>query len=101
MDGVLEMTPFPHDSIFATSSQSGSKGKEEKPQGMLKVHKLPIFHERGGGGTGSEATAGDWAFALSRKRFKIEAFSLPPVEGDNEAQQQAEGSAAKAKDLEF
>ncbi len=64
---------------------------------MLKVHKLPILSEKGGGGGGGD----DLAFSLSRRRFVVKAFSLPPVEGDQVAQRgEAEGGRVKV-DIEF
>ncbi len=64
---------------------------------MLKVHKLPILSEKGGGGGGGD----DLAFSLSRRRFVVKAFSLPPVEGDQDAQRgEAEGGRVKV-DIEF
>lgn len=71
---------------------------------MLKLHKLPVTTERGGGGGGS-GVGDDLAFTLSRRKFVIKPFSLPPMEGDQEAQQgQAEGGAlgkATKVDIEF
>lgn len=44
----------------------------------------------------------DWAFSLSRRTFAIKPFSLPPIEGDNEAQQAADGQSKSTKaDMEF
>ena len=83
-DGVLELTPFPHlmDSI-SENDTSASKGKEEQPQGLLRVHKLPINTERGEGGAGVGNSLGeDLAFTVSRRKFVIKPFSLPPMEGD-------------------
>lgn len=96
----MELAPFPHTSDASSSTTSGAAtAQEEPPQGMLNIHKLPVFHERGGGGDSSMSE--DWAFTLSRRKFAIKPFHLPPVEGDNDAQQQ-NGSAAKSKaDLEF
>jgi len=103
LDGVLELTPFPHSSSTSDIARSGATTKEEeKPQGLVKVHKLPIFHERGGGGGGRYSLGEDLAFTVSRRRFEIRPFSLPPAEGDNEAQEQRQGDAAgAAKDIEF
>ena len=87
-DGVIELSPFPHsyqpDTPSPTTRPAASH--DEPPQGLLKFHRLPIFHERGGGTT----TAGeDLAFTLSRRKFTIKPFSLPPIEGDTEVQQAA------------
>lgn len=98
-DGVIELCPFPHSSD-AIATSGAATAHEEPPQGMLKTHKLPVLHEHGGG---SDQNIGeDWAFTLSRRKFEIKPFSLPPAEGDNEAQQ-ASGSSSipKKADLEF
>jgi elongator complex protein 4 len=61
--------------------------QEDQPQGMVKIHSLPIFHEKGGGGGALSGLGEDLAFTVSRRKFVIKAFSLPPVEGDTDAQQ--------------
>ncbi|KAI7495819.1 paxneb protein [Hortaea werneckii] len=82
-DGVLELTPFPHLMDASRSSglaESGGAraGKDEQPQGMLKVHKLPITTARGEGGAGPGNTIGeDLAFTVSRRKFEIRPFSHP------------------------
>lgn len=108
-DGVLELTPFPHlmDASSNNLAESGGarSGVDEQPQGMFKVHKLPVVSERGGGVREGD----DLAFTVSRRRFVIKPFSLPPVEGDTEAQEQraqtgGEGGAlgkATKVDIEF
>ena len=100
-DGVIELSPFPHSyQPEAISTASGpATSQEEPPQGLLKFHRLPIFHERGGGTN----TAGeDWAFTLSRRKFTIKPFSLPPIEGDTEAQQAAnQDQKGKKAELDF
>lgn len=98
-DGVIELCPFPHSSD-AIATSGAATAHEEPPQGMLKTHKLPVLHEHGGG---SDQNIGeDWAFTLSRRKFEIKPFSLPPAEGDNEAQQgTGSGSMPKKADLEF
>ncbi|RAK79941.1 elongator complex protein 4 [Aspergillus fijiensis CBS 313.89] len=98
-DGVIELCPFPH-SADALATSGAATSHEEPPQGMLKTHRLPVLHERGGG---SDQNVGqDWAFTLSRRRFEIKPFSLPPAEGDKEGQDGAvSGSMPKKADLEF
>ncbi|OAX83318.1 hypothetical protein ACJ72_02318 [Emergomyces africanus] len=99
-DGVIELAPFPHLSDASPSATSGAAtAQEEPPQGMLKIHRLPVLHERGGGGTSS--LGDDWAFTLSRRKFAIKPFNLPPVEGDNEAQQGGSSGGTSKEDLEF
>jgi len=100
-DGVIEFTPFPHafDEGPSTLSTSGAAtSQEEQPQGMVKVHKVPVFHERGGGGGGLKSMGDDLAFTVSRRKFTIKPFSLPPAEGDTEAQKgNAEGASETKK----
>jgi elongator complex protein 4 len=94
-DGVVELSPFPHSyQPDAPSTRSGpATSQDEPPQGLLKFHRLPIFHERGGG---TSTLGEDWAFTLSRRKFTIKPFSLPPIEGDTEAQKAA-GPEQKGK----
>lgn len=105
-DGLLELSPFPYSYMQALAQSAGTTKDEERPQGMLAVHKLPVFHEKGGGG-GVEGLGEDMAFTLSRRKFVIAKFSLPPLEGDTEAQEQAVREAAggsampKKEELEF
>lgn len=99
-DGVIELCPFPH-SADALTTSGAATAHEEPPQGMLKTHRLPVLHERGGG---SDQNIGqDWAFTLSRRKFEVKPFSLPPAEGDTEAQEAAAATSGKPKkaDLEF
>jgi len=98
-DGVVELSPFPHSyRPDAPSTTSGTAtSQDEPPQGLLKFHRLPILHERG---VGTTAVGEDWAFTLSRRKFAIKPFSLPPVEGDTEAQQAA-GPEQRGKKVEL
>ncbi|KAL3473018.1 Elongator complex protein 4 [Aspergillus californicus] len=98
-DGVIELCPFPHSSD-ALSTSGAATAHEEPPQGMLKTHKLPVLHERGGG---SDQNIGqDWAFTLSRRKFEIKPFSLPPAEGDQGAQDKGRSDKMpKKEELEF
>lgn len=98
-DGVLELSPFPHSAEMEPSSESGSGSAEEPPQGLIRIHRLPVLHERG---SGTVSMGDDWAFNLSRRKFSIKPFSLPPIEGDTEAQQGADvHQKGKKADLEF
>lgn len=62
-DGVVELCPFPH-SADALATSGAATSQEEPPQGMLKIHRLPVLHERGGGN--DQNIGQDWAFSLSR-----------------------------------
>ncbi|KAL8910507.1 MAG: hypothetical protein Q9171_004203 [Xanthocarpia ochracea] len=98
-DGVIELSPFPHSiDTGSTKTTSGSaSAQEEKPQGIVKVHRFPVFSEKGGGG----ALGDDLIFTISRRKFVIKPFNLPPVEGDTEAQRgEGEGKPTKV-DIEF
>ena len=96
MDGVIELAPFPHSidiepsltSPSTSSSKSAKARAEEKPQGMVRIHRLPVLTEKGGGSGAGD----DLAFLLGRKRFVVVPFHLPPVDGDGDAQRgEAEG----------
>lgn len=104
-DGVLELAPFPHSSSIGTSTgiTGATTAQEEQPQGMLKIHKLPVFHERGGGGNGGTGggVGDDLAFMVSRRKFVIKPFNLPPVEGDTEAQKAQVDVKQTKVDIEF
>ncbi|KAG8527577.1 uncharacterized protein KY384_007730 [Bacidia gigantensis] len=107
MDGVLELAPFPYSVDLAlppltksSPSNPTTQKTEEKPQGMLRIHRLPVVTEKGGGSGGAGR---DLAFSLGRKRFVVVPYHLPPVEGDSEGQQgQAkEDTGLAAKAIEF
>ncbi|KAB8298190.1 hypothetical protein EYC80_001934 [Monilinia laxa] len=106
-DGVLEIAPFPSIAIVpkAAPSSSSNPAQEEPPQGMLKIHRLPIFHEKGGGSAGFAGD--DLAFSLSRRKgLVIKPYSLPPVEDEGEEQKggiEIDGKGGKATkvDIEF
>ncbi|KAI1006041.1 hypothetical protein K3495_g2182 [Podosphaera aphanis] len=87
-DGVLELIPFPLRNAISTRPQAGKpKSKEDFPQGMFKIHKLPVFHEKGGGSGEISGFSNDFAFTFSRRKgLLIKPYSLPPVEGDDEIQ---------------
>ena len=65
---------------------------------MVKVHKLPVVTERG---SGSGMGGDDLSFSLSRRRFVVRPFHLPPVLGDLEGQSGHEGGMPKKGDIEF
>ncbi|KAI4142162.1 MAG: hypothetical protein LQ340_007424, partial [Diploschistes diacapsis] len=103
-DGVVELVPFPHtvDAGPPLTAGGAATKEEERPQGMVRVHRLPVFHEKGGGG--GTGVGDDLAFTVSRRKFVIKPFSLPPIEGDTEAQRGATeegGGGVAARDIEF
>lgn len=100
-DGVLELVPFPH--VVGRVDRPGKDTDDQQmqqPQGMLKIHRLPVFHEKGGGAVIPPGLGDDLAFTVSRRKFVIKPFSLPPIEGDTEAQGEA-GVGLKKSDIEF
>ncbi|KAL8932123.1 MAG: hypothetical protein Q9211_006516 [Gyalolechia sp. 1 TL-2023] len=98
-DGIIELSPFPHsmDTGPSATLSGAATAQEETPQGMVKVHRLPVFSEKGGGGNSGD----DLAFTVSRRKFVIKPFNLPPVEGDSVAQRgEGEGKPIKVN-IEF
>lgn len=108
-DGLVELIPLPATPAAAAPPSSSSKkgsssGKLETPQGFLKVHSLPVYHEKGGGGAETGHFRENLSFSLSAtKGLVIKPYSLPPMEEGGDQQQQGEKPAEKkAKDgLEF
>ncbi|KAB5540491.1 PAXNEB protein-domain-containing protein [Coniochaeta sp. 2T2.1] len=78
-DGVIELIPLPANPGAPPPSSSDSKS-EDKCQGLLRVHSLPIYHEKGGGGAENNHFREDLTFSLSAsKGMVIKPFSLPPL----------------------
>lgn len=78
-DGVLELVPLQHQAPVARDPSNDDKG-----QGLLRAHSLPVFHEKGGGLEGTWARE-NLSFRLSSSNGLIIApFSLPPVGEDEE-----------------
>lgn len=97
-DGVLELVPL-QQQIQAAQNPTA----EEKSQGLLQVHSLPIFHEKGGGMDDSWRRE-ELSFRLSASSgLIITPFSLPPIgEEENQAKDvNASEESKKAKSLEF
>jgi len=87
------------DASVPSAKSGAATAQEEAPQGMLKIHRLPVLQERGGGG--DDKVGEDWAFTLSRRKFAIRPYSLPPVEDDNEARKGESSVEHHKTDLEF
>lgn len=94
-DGVLELIPLQSNTIHAPPPPSKTDSKsDDQTQGLLKVHSLPIFHEKGGGSSESYTSGEDQAFSLSRsKGLVIRPFSLPPVGEEEEQKRQDTGKS--------
>lgn len=75
LDGLLTLHPFPHSFSVDTVEEGSSKDDSEKTQGLIRVLKLPILTERGL----SVGSGEDMAFAVSRRRFVVRPFHLPPL----------------------
>ncbi|MDA4133216.1 MAG: elongator complex protein 4, partial [Thaumarchaeota archaeon] len=102
-DGVLELIPLHTNPIAAMpkgSSDKSSSKDAEKAQGLLKVHSMPIYHEKGGGGAEGNYFRENLSFSLSSSRgLVIKPYSLPPMEGDEHKEK---SPASTAKDgIEF
>ena len=67
---------------------------------MLKVRKLPVVTEKGAGLASATlgGAGGDLAFVVTRRRFLIRPFYLPPVEGEEPG---GGGGGESKADLEF
>lgn len=112
-DGVLELVPLRPDAALlahhapppsSSKSSSSADDQQQKTQGLLRVHALPVFDEKGGGSPEAHAARQDQSFAVSRSRgLVIRPFSLPPVlDDDNGAEQKEVGDkAASKKSMEF
>ncbi|KAI4228643.1 MAG: hypothetical protein L6R36_001499 [Xanthoria steineri] len=98
-DGVMELSPFPRSTEAGPpmTASGSATAQEENPQGMVKMHRLPVFSEKGGGGTLGD----DLVFTVSRRKFVIKPFNLPPVEGDAEAQRGEGEGKPTAVDIDF
>ncbi|POR37411.1 Uncharacterized protein TPAR_02393 [Tolypocladium paradoxum] len=97
-DGVVELLPLRHGAQIGRGTAD-----EDKTQGLLRVHSLPVFHEKGGGLEGGWVRE-DMSFKLSASSgMVIMPFSLPPV-GDDDMAAQPSGTptdSAKKQSLDF
>ncbi|RMZ76858.1 hypothetical protein DV738_g4697, partial [Chaetothyriales sp. CBS 135597] len=91
-DGVFELAPFPHTAVAITNNATTTD--EDPPQGLLRIHKLPILHELG---SGAQSYDDDWSFSLSRRRLAIKPFNLPPLDEDPGQPQPAATDPAAAR----
>ncbi|KIL86877.1 elongator complex protein 4 [Fusarium avenaceum] len=95
-DGVLELIPLQHQAPVIREP-----GSDDKGQGLLRAHSLPVFHEKGGG------LEGTWnrenlSFKLSSSNgLVITPFSLPPIGDEEESSKPDKPSEAKKESLDF
>jgi elongator complex protein 4 len=97
-DGVIELAPVPSSSPALSTSgtdRGTSSSKDGQSQGFLKVHSLPVYHEKGGGGSEGNPIHENLTFALSAsKGLVIKPFSLPPL-GDEDSKERSPASTVK------
>lgn len=83
-DGVLEMIPLPPKLGAAPPSSSSTSKVQDQSQGILRVHSLPVFHEKGGGGAENNHFREDLSFHMSStKGLVIQPYVLPPLEEED------------------
>lgn len=83
-DGVLEMIPLPPKLGAAPPSSSGASKVQDQSQGILRVHSLPVYHEKGGGGAENNHFREDLSFHMSSsKGLVIQPYVLPPMEEED------------------
>ncbi|KAL1845075.1 hypothetical protein VTK73DRAFT_1183 [Phialemonium thermophilum] len=98
-DGVIELVPLPPDSpAFASPARSAKTDPKaaDQSQGLLIVHSLPVYHEKGGGGAESNHFRENLVFSLSAsKGLVIKPFSLPPLGGEDSDKGKSPASTVK------
>jgi len=97
-DGVVELIPLPANPAAAAPTSAAEKA--EQVQGLLRVHTLPVYHEKGGGGGETSHFRENLSFNLSAsKGLVIKPYSLPPM---LEEEQKEKSPASTVKDgLDF
>ena len=78
--------------------RAASKGQEDVPMGLVRVWKVPdkrLGIAGAGGGVGD-----DLAFTVTRKRFGIGLFSLPPAEEVEEGGEGMDKGALGKEEME-
>lgn len=91
-DSVLELVPLPHN-VSSTSEIA------QEPQGLVHLWKLPVLGEKGGGASTTPGVMGNLAFMITRHRFEIIAYTLPPT-SEVEKTDGSDGGVTRV-DLEF
>ena len=94
-DGVVELIPLPANPGAAAPVDKKDAKAAEQPQGLLRVHTLPVYHERGGGGAETSSFRETLSFSLSAsKGLTIKPYSLPPMV-DDEHKEKSPASTVK------
>lgn len=83
-DGILEMIPLPP-KLGAVPPPSNAASKlQDQSQGILRLHSLPVFHEKGGGAAENNHFRDDLSFHMSStKGLVIQPYVLPPLEEED------------------
>lgn len=83
-DGSMQLIPLPRSEGLAADANEKDGISDGKMQGVLRVHSLPIYHEKGGGAS-VPALEGDLSFSLSRTSgLVIQPLSLPPLSDERD-----------------
>lgn len=83
-DGVLELIPLPPKLGATPPSFAGASKVQDQSQGILRVHSLPVYHEKGGGGAENNHFREDLSFRMSStKGLVIQPYVLPPMEEED------------------
>jgi len=89
---VIELVPVPALMERAHQAASTSKGHEDIPMGLVRVWKVPDrrfgMSDAGGGASGENL-----AFTVTRRRFGIGLFTLPPAEEEGEGEREVNKGA--------
>lgn len=95
-DGAIELVP-----LRQQHHNANVNGSVDKTQGLLRIHSLPVFHEKGGGLEGSWVRE-DMAFRLSASSgMVISPYSLPPLGDDVETNDVSGKKSEKGSGLDF
>lgn len=95
-DGVLELVPLPPKLGATPPAASGTSKAQDQSQGILRVHSLPVFHEKGGGGAENNHFREDLSFHLSStKGLVIQPYVLPPLEEDDHKEKKSSANTVK------
>ncbi|KAI9330367.1 Elongator complex protein 4 [Zopfochytrium polystomum] len=91
VDGVLEVESF------EMSRRYFGDAYTSEYHGLLHVHRLPVLSSLTSASRVANTDLHSLAFQVRRKRFKIEAFRLPPDEGDRESESPKSSAALSSR----